>query len=422
MLKSGLIKYKNLFIFFFAFTITIFILFNSFTTFEMAKRSSRDLLDSTAYFIGITLDQALNRSGIDEDLFLDLIKAQAWEEIAYIALYNSDGKILLHSSKRLIGESDDNMKFLEPVRKSSSESSYIQLKTGETVYVMDMVVHIHAYSPSIHLLRIALHTHPSQKIITNAKVHTLTALAVIGFLWVMAFAFFRYSKRLDTLNKTQMEKKHLATLGEMSAVLAHEIRSPLSAIKGFAQYMNEKKEDGPSSEGLGVIIEESQRLEQLTEELLVYARMGESVDGEFSISRLIEEAEGFLSFGEKSITIEKGLSADDNIYTDRGKLRQVLINVMQNAVDSIGVEGKIKVTTEVDHKSLLISIRDTGEGMDEKTMQNVLNPFFTTKSRGTGLGLAIVSNLLNSLNGSLNIESVPQKGTEVKMKIKRALR
>ena len=416
-------NYKNLFIFLFVFIITVFVFVNSIKTYEMAKQSSRQLLDSSAYFIGITLDQALNRTGIDEDLFLDLIKAQAWEEIAYIALYDGEGKILLHSSKRLIGEID-NKKLLESIKGSSPESSYIQLQTGETVYVMDMVVHIHAYSPSIHLLRIALHTYPSQKVITHAKMHAFTAFAVTGFLWLMAFAFFRYTKKIDTLTKEQMEKKHLASLGEMSAVLAHEIRSPLSAIKGFAQYMKEKKEAGPSSsEGLDVIVKESQRLEQLTDELLVYARTGENVAEEFSVATLLEEVEGLLERDGKSIAVEKNLSSEaDKIYTDRGKLRQVLINLMQNAFDSIETEGLVRVTSEIDHSLLSIAIRDNGEGMDEKTIQNALNPFFTTKVKGTGLGLAIVNNILNALHGSLAIESIPHEGTLVTVKVQRELR
>ena len=80
------------------------------------------------------------------------------------------------------------------------------------------------------------------------------------------------------------------------------------------------------------------------------------------------------------------------------------------------------VTAGVDHKALSIVIRDTGEGMDEKTRDNALNPFFTTKARGTGLGLAIVSNLITALNGSLEIETVPNKGTVVIVNIQRALK
>jgi two-component system sensor histidine kinase HydH len=283
---------------------TGFTVFDNLSTYKMAKQSSEDLLKSTAYFIGLTLGQALNRIDMDEELFLDLIKEQTWEEIAFIALYDKDGKILLHSSKRLIGKSTEAPWINEVIQKAKPLSSYIKLKTGEIVYVMDIPIHIHARSPSIHLLRIALHTYPSRSAIRHTKIHNFTSMIFVALMWILALSFLHYSRKIDELQRKEIEKRHLTMLGEMAAVLAHEIRSPLSAIKGFAQYILEKtKKDSSTEEGLGVIIDESKRLERLTEDLLIFARTSDIRPEYFSLSELIKDVEGLFISDGKNITI-----------------------------------------------------------------------------------------------------------------------
>ena len=424
MLKSKFMKLRYTLIFFVAFIFTGFAVFNSISQFKEAKRSADDILNSTAYFIGITLDQALNRTGIDADLFLDVVKTQPWEEIAFIALYDKTGAILLHSSKRLIGQTADDPNIAKSIEESKPVSSYLELTTGETVYLMDIPIHLHSLSPSIYLLRIALHTYPAEEAIRHAKIHAITAVIVIGFLWILSFAFYRYTKRIDELQRKEIEKKHFTMLGEMAAVLAHEIRSPLSAIKGFAQLINEKKEKDISvKEGLGVIIDESQRLESLTEDLLTYSRTGKLKTEQFSLTEVMEEAERLFTAGSGSVTIQKSIRLqNDMIFSDREKLRHILINILQNAVDSIEGDGMVEVNAYEKDDIIYISVKDTGKGMDKEALKNAMNPFFTTKASGTGLGLAIVYNFAGTINGTVNIESEENKGTTVLVSFERHLK
>jgi two-component system sensor histidine kinase HydH len=240
-------------------------------------------------------------------------------------------------------------------------------------------------------------------------------------VWILTFGIVSYSRKVIAMHMKDMQKRHFTMLGEMAAVLAHEIRSPLSAIKGFAQYISEKKENTSSTaEGIDVIITESQRLERLTEDLLVYARVSEVNAGKFSLPELVDEVEGLFITDEKSVTITKNITLkNDTMNTDRGKLKQILINVIQNALDSIEGSGTIGINMS-DHTHVInISIKDSGKGMDKETVNNALRPFFTSKAKGTGLGLAIVDNLLKTLHGSLAIESEPGKGTEVILSIQR---
>jgi two-component system sensor histidine kinase HydH len=415
-------KYSLIFIVIFIFT--LFAVFNSISQYKSAKRSSEDILKSTAYFTGITIDQALNRTGIDEELFVDIVKTQPWEEIAYIALYDRNGKILLHSSKRLIGQKTDDPDTIKSIEESKPRSSYLNLSTGETVYGMDIPVNIHSFSPSKHLLRIALHTYPAEEAVQHAKIHAMTAVIVMGFLWVLAFAYFRYAKRIDMLQRKEIEKKHFTMLGEMAAVLAHEIRSPLSAIKGFAQFINEKKEKDISiEEGLGVIIDESQRLESLTEDLLTYSRTGTVKVDKFSLTEVIGEVERLFTAGSGIATIQKSIKLEnDMVLSDREKIRHILINILQNAVDSIEADKLVEVNAYEKDDIIFITVKDKGKGMDKEALKHAMDPFFTTKTSGTGLGLAIVYNFVRAINGSVRIESEENKGTTVHLSFERILK
>src|SRR3990172_3254937 len=338
--------------------------------------------------------------------------------LAFIALYDSSGITLLHSSQRLIGTKANRLQLTEIIAKKAPLSSYLKLRTGEEVYVLDIPIHIPALSGSVHILRIALHTYHANEIIRKARIHNTTGIIILAALWLMSFALLYYVKRVEELQKYQMQKKHLARLGEMSAVLAHEIRNPLASIKGFAQYMKEKSENNPDlEEGLGTIVTESARLEGLTTDLLSYARIGEIKKQRFSLTELLIETEKILA--SEGISVSKQLLLkNDMLNTDKGKLLQILINLLHNAKDASDDENSLIELTAHEKKGCVsITIKDSGAGMDKETLQKAQEPFFTTKVRGTGLGLAIVDSLVHALKGKLVIHSEIGKGTTVTVTI-----
>ncbi|MEO5357720.1 MAG: ATP-binding protein [Nitrospirae bacterium YQR-1] len=381
--------------------------FSAVSTYEIAKRSSEESLKSTAYFIGITLDQALNRTGIDDRLISEIMKKQPWENIAYITLYDSNKKIVLHSNPKMTGQTTTEQ-FIEGVPKSA----YVTLKTGELVYVMNIPVHIHSLKPMV--LSIALHTYPAMEAVRNARLHQLVLLIIVMAMWALAFAFSYYLKKTEEMEKRAFAKERFAALGEMAAVLAHEIRTPLSSIKGFAQYLSEKLNgDDRATEGLSVIVNESRRLEALTNDLLVYAKPSELKIQPLSLPELIEEAVAAVNPGD-NITVERNITiANDTINGDREKLKQILINIISNAADSIENCGKIYIIVGETKKMITLTIKDTGKGMDTAVLRNAKRPFFTTKVKGTGLGLPIVDNLVNAMGATLAIESKVALGTSV---------
>jgi two-component system sensor histidine kinase HydH len=201
----------------------------------------------------------------------------------------------------------------------------------------------------------------------------------------------------------------------MSAVLAHEIRNPLGAIKGFAQLM---KEENPSEvsihEGCDVIIAESARLETLTQDLLIYARPGELALERFSIAELVDEVVRRFVADNPNLIINQLVELEQDImYSDRHKIKQILINLAQNAIDASDKDQCVEIRATNQKNAICITVKDSGYGMDKATLEKAMTPFFTTKTKGTGLGLPIVQHLTQALNGTLAIESDNSKGTTV---------
>jgi two-component system sensor histidine kinase HydH len=220
-------------------------------------------------------------------------------------------------------------------------------------------------------------------------------------------------KKSDELTTMMAEKEHLAVIGEMSAVLAHEIRNPLGSIKGFAQYLAENSHSGSAE--LTVIINEAKRLERLTEDLLLYARPSEARAEVFNLAELVDEvirdADASARTRQYALTLTREVPDGLMIISDRGMLKQILSNIIQNAVEASLRDGHIDIRASLAGNTITITIGDSGSGMDNKTRQRAFDSFFTTKAKGTGLGLAIVRRLLKTLGGKIDIRSTQGKGT-----------
>ena len=137
---------------------------------------------------------------------------------------------LLHSNENLVGRKIDS----PDIRKSADEEKpifeHVTLGTGEDVFVLNYPIHAR---DSVRVLRLALHPYPAQDIIRQARLQTISIGIVVIAIWVMGFFFIRAVKRSETLSTMMAKRERFAVVGEMAAVLAHEIRNPLGSIKGF---------------------------------------------------------------------------------------------------------------------------------------------------------------------------------------------
>ncbi len=231
------------------------------------------------------------------------------------------------------------------------------------------------------------------------------------------------------------EKDRLAALGEMAAGLAHEIRNPLGAIKGAAQYLNPANLPQEEAEFLKIIIEETDRLNRVLTQFLDYSRPYQGESSSVSLDNLLRQIiRLFSSDKEQKYSIRYSNSSEDSIVKiDTEQFRQVMINILKNAQEAMpdGGEIEIKVYKEnpIGRKILstvlmreregsdkiFIDITDKGIGIDEKDIKKVFIPFFTTKKSGTGLGLAISRKIIESQNGKLEIFSKKGEGTTVRI-------
>lgn len=394
---------------------------STYFTYRNSLIAVEDSLKLHALGIAISLEPSLYRINTGKNIFMDIVTEGRWEGIAFIALYNEAGSTILHSNENLINKVVDDDFIRKTLSTGEAIHGYITLGTEESIFALNFPVHL---NNKHNVLRIALHKYPFEEIIRQAKFQAISALIVIFILWIMGFFFIRTLKQSESLNKIMEERQRLAMLGEMSSILAHEIRNPLGSIKGFAQLVLEQNKglkinSTETEDYLRIIVLESKRLELLTDELLLYAKTAEYRPGDVDIKGLINECVKNIqaNINEKQIDFEISLPEAIFIKTDHDKLKQILINIIQNSVEAISEKGLIKITGELRNNTAEISIIDNGCGMDEKTRTNAFKPFFTTKTRGTGLGLAVVERLAKSIGGIIELQSAIERGTKIKIKI-----
>ena len=227
--------------------------------------------------------------------------------------------------------------------------------------------------------------------------------------------------------RLQMERiDRLATLGEVSAGIAHEIRNPLAGIKTSAQLLEESFSPGdPRSQLVRRIVKEIDRSNTLLKKFFNFAKPGKPKQDFVSLESLVEGVNLLLSskLQKKSIAFIKNCDADvPDVYVDENQMEQVLINMFLNSIDALPDGGQIvvnlrKIDSEageaaVSENALKVELEfiDTGQGIEKENLEKIFNPFFTTKSEGVGLGLSITSRLVQENGGTLNVESEPGQG------------
>lgn len=234
--------------------------------------------------------------------------------------------------------------------------------------------------------------------------------------------FFGYALLLKDLSEIQALRKEvarsqrLATVGRLAAGVAHEIRNPLSSIKGFATYFKERYPDVAEDQQItGIMIQEVDKLNRVVGQLLEFARPIKIIKKWASLSPLIDDS---LKLVEKlaesrSIRIKSTVTPRDlRGWLDPDRIHQVFLNLYLNAMEAMETGGILDVTanTSADHQNLLIRVADTGPGIDPENIAHIFDPYYTTKPSGTGLGLAIVHNIIEAHQGRIVPENVPEKG------------
>lgn len=233
-------------------------------------------------------------------------------------------------------------------------------------------------------------------------------------------AVIRDITEIKNLNEEMARHKRLVALGKLSAGIAHEIRNPLSSIRGLAQFIfNSFSKTDERKEDLNTIIQEVDRLNKLVVQVLDFAKLKKPNLIRFSLNDLIRKiTELFkIEIKDKQIKFNLELSPDiSQIQADEDQVRQILMNVIINSIQAIPKKGEIKIKTEKaplkGEPAIKLIIEDSGIGITEKDFNQIFDPFFSTKEKGSGLGLSIVYKLVEAHQGEIKVESKEGEGTK----------
>ena len=216
-----------------------------------------------------------------------------------------------------------------------------------------------------------------------------------------------------------VKKEQLAVVGELAAVIAHEVRNPLAIIANAVAGLRKQvisREDHETL--LSILDEETSRLNRLVTDLLRYARPVNVQRSHFSLADLLDRTLGLAKTDRKAIKAELRIECNEGrIWGDSNLLRQVFDNLVDNAVQAMGGGGtltiRLRAAMENGVDGVAVDIADTGEGMDTQVRSRARDPFFTTRPSGTGLGLAIVDRIVDAHDGHFAIDSRAGEGTTV---------
>ena len=231
---------------------------------------------------------------------------------------------------------------------------------------------------------------------------------------------FKDLTEIRALRQELEKNRRLASVGRLAAGVAHEIRNPLSSIKGFATYFKEKyRESQRDQEIAGIMIQEVNRLNRVVGQLLEFSRPLRLHFQQVALKPFIHDAFRLVAPQSSQSNVTMVLDMTDEslcVFMDTDKMSQVMLNLLLNALDAMPGGGRLTVRVSADGDGCIaIQVMDTGTGVDPKDQPHIFEPYFSTKKTGTGLGLAIVHNIVKAHQGDILVESQAGGGTVVEI-------
>jgi two-component system sensor histidine kinase HydH len=231
---------------------------------------------------------------------------------------------------------------------------------------------------------------------------------------------------LKRLEKEVQRHDRLVALGKMAAGVAHEVRNPLSSIKGFATLLGSKFKDGSQEhEAADLLVQEAERLNRSITELLNYARPTSLRKESVNLGDIVNSSLRLISSDAQALEVKILLDIEPDLPTvsvDKDKINQILLNLYLNGLQAMEFssskkELKVFVHRDANTGMVVIEVQDTGCGIPQENLDKVLDPYYTTKPEGTGLGLALVYKIIDEHNGTITFFSKEGEGTTVSVSL-----
>jgi two-component system, sporulation sensor kinase B len=246
-------------------------------------------------------------------------------------------------------------------------------------------------------------------------------LLIVGIIDTVAIA--NAAKLIEgVMERTRMKAEiqraeKLNTLGELAASIAHEVRNPLTVVKGFLQLM-QQEEKGKNYDYLSLVLSELGRAESIINDYLNFAKPQFEKIEEFPLGDVLTEVKLLLDplALKQGVQLESNLdSGSFNLFTDRNQLKQALVNLIKTAIEATSEGGKVTITLKQIDDHAYIYIADTGKGMNHEQLSRIGTLFYTTKDKGAGLGTSVSLRIIETMKGKVSYKSKLGIGTEVTM-------
>ncbi|WP_415715072.1 two-component system sensor histidine kinase NtrB [Maridesulfovibrio sp.] len=220
------------------------------------------------------------------------------------------------------------------------------------------------------------------------------------------------------------QSERMATVGELSAYIAHEIRNPLMAMGGFAKVLIKDEGIDPAGrEKIKIILEEAQRLDCLLKSILSFVRSRDVQKNNIDINKIAADAMQLLSLGCQLQGIEVEMDLDPRNPLGIGgaeQIRQCLINLVKNSMEAMPEGGKLNISSGVSERHVWLEVRDSGPGISDDQRTHIFDPFYSSKVNGNGLGLPMVKKIMEEFGGEVELASRPGLGTSVVLLLRKA--
>ncbi len=240
-----------------------------------------------------------------------------------------------------------------------------------------------------------------------------TLFCIVGYIGLY------FSKKIYNLEIKIKNQEQLTILGELTTNIAHEIKNPLTAITGSIEVLKKDIEPTLSQENrelMECVLKETHRLKKILTSILDYSHVNRRKCSNFDLIQIIEEIIPMLeniSVDNKDVEIFQSFGKRPmNFYGDSDRIKQMLFNLILNAYESIPSKGRIDLYSRLEDGAMCLTIKDNGVGVPEKVKRHIYEPFQSTKKGGTGLGLAIVYKIVQSHDGTIEMKSQENIGTE----------
>jgi len=337
-----------------------------------------------------------------------------------VALLGHDLTVLAHSTPDQVGTRETDAGLQSALESGRVLSRVVGRAGAGRVY--EVVKPIALEGSRTGLLRIGLSTASMDRIWRSDRLSAaVTAAAVLGLgilgMSVIFYLQHRHLREVKSLEAEMERGERLATVGNLAAAVAHEIRNPLNAVSMGIQRLRVEFEPAPREEYLrmvDLVQAEVRRLNAIVEEFLSLARPIPLKPGPVIVADLIDDVLGLVEPEARgaSITIAREIPAGlPVLHADRDRIKQVLLNLVLNAIQAMPSGGTLEIGAAASGGTLAVTVADTGSGIAPDVLPKVFEPYVTTKAKGLGLGLAIAKRIVEAHGGAIEAESEPGRRT-----------